>query len=188
MANKVTFASLKLKADDSIKTITILDNITLEVKQYLPIEDKIDLVEIALQKAEENGIYNEYLLEMYFHLNIVYLYSNLTFTDKQKENEAKLYDILESNGIINEIIAAIPEKEYNSLFNVVAIMKKDILTYKNTAGAVLQSVIQDLPKNAAAAKDIIDSFNPNNFQQVKELADMANATGMNNKVSSTIEE
>lgn len=184
MANKVTFASLKLKTDDSIKEVPILDgNIKIEVKQYLPIEDKNDIVQITLQKAEENGIYNDLLLELYFHLNIVYLYTNLTFTDKQRENEAKLYDMLQSNGIITAIISAIPEEEYNMLYDMIENTKEDILNYRNTAGAVLQSLIQDLPRNAAAAKEIIDSFNPSNFAQVKELADMANATGINNTIS-----
>lgn len=188
MATKVTFASLKLKTDDTIKEVPILDgNIKIEVKQYLPIEDKNDLVQITLQKAEENGIYNDLLLELYFHLNIIYLYTNISFTDKQRENEAKLYDMLQSNGVINAIIAAIPEEEYNCLFDMIQQTKEDILHYRNTAGAVLQSLIQDLPRNAAAAKEIVDSFNPNNFQQVKELVDMASGSGMNNSVTTAIE-
>ena len=180
MANKVSFASLKLKTNDEVKTIKILDNIEIEVKQYIPIEDKNDLVQIALQKAEENGIYNDFLLELYFHLNIVYMYSNITFTDKQKENEAKLYDMLESNEIINKIITAIPEVEYDRLYKTLCQMKNDNLKYNTTAASVLKSLIQDLPTNAAAAKDIINSFNPENFKQVQDLANMAIATGMNN--------
>jgi len=42
---------------------------------------------------------------MYFNLYIVYFYTNLNFTDKQKEDPAKLYDQMESNGLITEVIA-----------------------------------------------------------------------------------
>jgi len=183
---KISFASLKLKANDAVKEVPILDgSIKLEVKQYLPIEDKNDIVQITLQKAEENGIYNDLLLEMYLSLNIIYLYTNLSFTDKQRENEAKLYDLLESSGIITAVIGAMPEEEYNKLYDMVQITKNDIMTYKNTAGAVLQSVIQDLPRNAAAAKEIIDSFNPDNFKQVQAMTSMAAAAGMNNAIPQT---
>lgn len=170
---KITFASMKLKTNVDIKEIQIGEHI-VEVKQYLPIEDKNDLVQIALQKAEENGIYNEILLDMYFNLNLIYLYTNITFTDKQREDEAKLYDILESNGIIDKVAAALPENEYTELIGYMNQMKETILRYRNTAGAVLQSIIQDLPKNAAAAKELVDQFDPSKYQAVVDFANAAN--------------
>lgn len=170
---KITFASMKLKTNSEIKTVTIGDS-TIEVKQYLPVSDKVDLIQIALQKAEENGIYNEVLLDVYFNLNLVYLYTNITFTDKQREDELKLYDILESNGIIDQIVAAVPENEYKALRDYMDDMRYDVLNYKNTAGAVIQSIIQDLPKNAAAAKEIVDSFDKEKFQSVIDFATAAN--------------
>ena len=170
---KITFASLKLKTSSETKEVTIGEH-QIEVKQYLPASDKADLIQIALQKAEENGIYNEVLLEVYFNLNLIYLYTNITFTDKQKEDELKLYDILESNGVVDQVIAVIPNNEYNALREYMDDMKFNMLNYKNTAGAVLQSVIQDLPKNAAAAKEIVDSFDKTKFQEVINFATAAN--------------
>ena len=41
------------------------------------------------------------------------MYSNITFTEKQKENPLKLYDTLKSNGIIDKVILAMDEEEYN---------------------------------------------------------------------------
>ena len=88
---KVSYANLKLKIDTSVETFDFQGQ-TIEVLQYLPIEDKYDLVMVALQNAEENGIYNPVKLDMYFHLYIMYMYTNLSFTEKQKFNEQKLYD------------------------------------------------------------------------------------------------
>ena len=59
----------------------------IHVKQTLPIRDKFDLFEITFQKAEINGQYNELLLDTYFHLHLVYMYTNLSFTEKQREDE-----------------------------------------------------------------------------------------------------
>jgi hypothetical protein len=53
-------------------------------------------------------------------------------------------------------------------------MKEEKLKYKNTAAAVLSGIVQDLPKNAAAAKEIMDSFDPNKYQQVIDFATAAN--------------
>ena len=80
---KVSYANLKLKTKYEIKTFNF-NNTEIEVKQYLPIEDKYDLVMITLQKAEENGIYNALKLDMYIHLHLVYMYTNLSFIEKQK--------------------------------------------------------------------------------------------------------
>lgn len=170
---KISYANLKLKVDKSVEIFDFNEN-KIEVLRYLPIEEKRDLVEITLQKAEENGIYNPVLLDMYFHLHLVYMYTNLSFTDKQKENEAKIYDTLACNGFFDKFFEVLPESEYEDLMDYIEDIMEDTLTYKNTAGAVLQSVIQDLPKNAQAAADIVKSFDPNQYQAVINFATAAN--------------
>lgn len=178
---KVSFTNLKLKVNTEVNTFQFGENKTkIEVLKYLPIEDKNDLIHIALQNAEENGIYNDILLEMYFNLYIMYFYTNINFTDKQKEDPAKLYDQMESNGLITQVIANMDDDEYSNLFVYLNTIKNEMLTYKNTAGAVLQSVIQDLPRNMSAAADIINNWSPEQFESVRRLAEMANLTGMNN--------
>ena len=66
------------------------------------------------------------------------------------------------------------ESEYNELFNYITEIMRNTLTYKNTAGAVLQSIIQDLPKNAQAAAEIVNSFDPKQYQAVVDFATAAN--------------
>lgn len=170
---KVSYANLKLKTNDTISTFDFNGN-KIEVLNYLPIEDKYDLVMITLQKAEENGIYNQLKLDMFFHLHLVYMYTNLSFTDKQKENEMKIYDTLKSNGFIDKLLEVIDDNEYNDLFEYMVTIEEDIMNYRNTAGAVIQSLINDLPKNAEAAAKIVDSFNPEKYKQVIQFAEAAN--------------
>lgn len=156
----------------SVPTVKLQNGI--QVKKWIPISDKIDLVQIALQKSEEDGIYNEAKLDCYFHLNIIYLYTDIDFSAEDREDEMKLYDILEHNDIIDQVIAAIGEDEYTTLEDYLFEMKSNYLTYKNTAAAVLNKIIQDLPKNAAAAKEIMDSFDPEKYQMVENFAIAAN--------------
>lgn len=146
----------------------------ISVQSYLPISNKIDLIQIALQKAEQNGIYNELLLDMYFHLNIIYLYTDIQFEDDDREDEYALFDLLEKNDIIGKTIVTMEQDEYDTLKQMLLDMRDRNLAYQNTAAAVLRSIIQDLPKNAAAAADIVNSFNPEQYQSVIDFATAAN--------------
>ena len=66
---KTTYAGMKLKVNTQAKEIDFNGN-QFEVLQYLPIEDKYDLVMVTLQNCFENGIYNPIKKDMFFHLYI----------------------------------------------------------------------------------------------------------------------
>ena len=154
-------------------TITV-NNHEIQVLKYLPISDKNDLIGISLQKAQQDGLYNLTLLDAYFHLNIIYLYTNIEFDEEDKVDELALYDVLESNGVIDEVVKAIGEEEYNDLYEGLMEQMDDKLTQENTAAAVLRRIISDLPKNAAAAKEIVENFDPEKYQAVADFAIAAN--------------
>lgn len=170
---KITYASLKLKVKDDIKTFDLNGN-DIEVKQYLPIQDKIDLVDITLQKAKEDGLYNPLKVNMYFHLHLIYLYTNLSFTEKQREDEYKLYDVLDSNGIIDKVVETMNENEYTDLLEKTKSKIEKELKYGNTIGAIISKLINDLPKNAEAMQDIVNTFDPEKYQAVLDFAKTAN--------------
>lgn len=167
------YKDLNLKAVKDSSFVIVNDK-EIEVLHYLPIADKIDLIQIALQKAMENGIYNEMKLEVYFNLNLIYMYTNLDFEADDFEDEFKLYDELESNNVFLSVISAIPQEEYDALLNFLTLTKKNNEKNKRSAAALLQSVIQDLPKNAAAAREIVDSFDPEKYSEVVNFAKNAN--------------
>ena len=166
------YKDLNLKTNQETKKVSGLD---IQVLQYLPIQDKIDLIDIALQKAERDGVYNEMGLEMYFNLYIVYLYTDIVFDEEDRADEFTLYNELESNNVISKVIATIPEEEYDNLFDTLQIVKKNNTKYKNSVASVLNSFIKDLPKNAESAMNIMQNFNPNDYQEIQNFAKKANA-------------
>lgn len=170
---KVSYTNLKLKTDISVKEITY-NNTKIEILQYLPVEEKYDLVMITLQKAKESNLYNPIKLETYFNLNLVYLYSNISFTEKQKENEAKLYDTLKSNGLIDAIIEAIPENEYNELLDYVDTLVEKFENNEKSFAAKLADFMDELPDKMAEAAQIAENFNPEQFKEVINFATAAN--------------
>lgn len=170
----MNFSDFNFKTDylEEVNSFTYENN-TINVKKYLPIEDKIDLIQIALQKAESEGVYNDLLLEVFFHLNMIYLYTDIEFSSEDRQDELKLYDILESNGIIDQVIELLGD-EYKELREEMFTQESLYLEYTNSAAAVLRKIVTDLPKNAAAAKEIVDSFNPDQYKQVVDFATAAN--------------
>lgn len=170
---KVSYANLKLKVNTDVKTFKVGDA-EVEVLQYLPYQDKYDLVMLTLQNAEEKGIYNPIKLDRYFNLYLVYMYTNINFTEKQREDEEKLYDTLESNGVIEQTINAIPDNEYETLLAYIEEIKEERKEHSRSVGGLISSFIQDLPQQAEVAKNIIDNFDKEKFQEVVNFAKAAN--------------
>ena len=112
---------------------------------------------------------------MYFNLYIVYLYTDIVFDEEDRADEFTLYNELESNNVISKVIATIPEEEYDNLFDTLQIVKKNNTKYKNSVASVLNSFIKDLPKNAESAMNIMQNFNPNDYQEIQNFVRKANA-------------
>ena len=170
---KVSYTNLKLKVDQRVESFEF-NGQNIEVKQYLPIEDKYDLIMVALQRAEEDGVYNPVKIQLYFELYVVYMYSNISFTDKQKENEPKLYDTLSSNGIIDSILELIPNEEYNELMSYMEDLIEAKTAFNNSAAGLVDQLLVTMPKNAEKAAEVLNSFNVEDYKEVIEFAKAAN--------------
>ena len=119
---KVSYANMKLKTKNSVKTFDFCGQ-KIEVLKYLPAQDKYDLLMVTLQKSLEGNIYNDFKLDLFFELNLVYMYTNITFTEKQREDEFKLYDNLKSNGFFELFYNALDETEYNDLLDQLTLLR-----------------------------------------------------------------
>lgn len=169
----ILFKDLELRMVEEVAYMEFEDK-QIEVKQFLSTMDKSDLVNITCQRAYEDGIFNPVLLDAWFHLHLIIMCSNLELDDEDKANALETYDILRSNGFVDKFLAAMNEDLYNELYTNVVEMVEDLLTYKNTAAAVINSLIQDLPKQAAAAAEMVENFDPAKYQAVVDFAKAAN--------------
>ena len=150
-----TFLKLKLDtAAPAPETITYND-LPIVVKQYLPIEKKIELIANVIAMSATNGKYlNPMLQQVFFDLEVIYAYTDIVFTDKQKENPLKLYDTLEQNGIFNLIIEKIPSKEYLMLRDWLEETTESYYNYKASIVGVVDSVIEEFKDLDLEASDI----------------------------------
>ena len=140
---KVAFSNFNLKVNDEIKKVDI-NGIEVEVKQYLPIDKQIEIVtNVLLNSADDNNFANPMKVEVYFNLELIYAYTNIEFTAAQKEQANILYDLLESNDIFNQVIAAIPDNQYSELWGYVTETIEAYYKHVNSALGILEQVSTD---------------------------------------------
>ncbi len=171
---KISYANMKLKVNTSTETFDFGGQ-QIEVLQYLPAKDKHDLLISTLEKAKDpSGIYNEFKLNLYFELNLVYMYTNIEFSQEDRQNELEIYDNLKSNGFFDMFFQVLNEDEYNQLFELLGVMKDNEIEYTLSAGGIINRFIDDLPANAEAAAKIVNEFDPQKYQAVIDFANAAN--------------
>ena len=168
---KVAFTKLGLKRKDEVKTVNINNNV-IEVKQYLPINDKLALISrvINLSHDSSNNFANPVQVEVIGTIEIIAAYTNLSFTEKQKEDYAKLYDLLEENGITKDLIGAIPEDEYAFLIDGINDSVEAVYKYQDSILGILEAISQDYSNLDFDATKIQQQLaDPDNLSLLKDV-------------------
>lgn len=140
---KLAFSKLGLKNNNQVININYNEQI-IEVKQYISVNDKLKLIsDIINNTVNEHSFCNPVKVKVYLLIGIVENYTNISFTEKQKEDIVKLYDLIQSNGLFNEILTAIPDEELNDLLNSTWDSVDAIYTYRNSIMGILDNVSAD---------------------------------------------
>lgn len=167
---KIGFIKLSLKRKNEVKTITINNN-QIEIKQYLPVNDKLDLIARVINGAhDQNNFPNPIKIEVIGTLEMIMAYTNISFTEKQKEDIPKLYDLLEENGVIKDIISQIPEDEYNFIIDGINKTVDAVYTYNNSVLGILEAVSKDYSNLDFDATQIQKKMaDPENLKLVRDV-------------------
>ena len=167
---KVSLTKLGLKVNQNVKNIEFNEQI-IEVKQYLPINEKLELISSVINSAaDENNFSNPIKENLFLTLEILYHYTNINFTDKQKEDPVKLYDLVVSSGLVNKVTDLIPEEELDEVINGLAQSVKAIYTYRNSALGILESISQDYSTLNLDATEIQQKLaDPDNMALLKQV-------------------
>lgn len=160
--------------EESTKILLKWNEQDILVNKFLPTNMKYDIVSISLQQAEEDGYYNPILLDMYFHLNLVFAYTDIIFDSEDTENLCQLYDNLRFSGLLTELLKIIDSDEYTEMLELIDEVKIARTKRNNSLASIAEKLINDLPTNAKAALDIVDNFDENKFEAVKNFAEAAN--------------
>lgn len=172
---KVPFSKLELKINgcdcQNMYYNTKGEEVFYEVKLYLPIKEKMELVSrIINQSVDDNGFYNPMRVKLYMVLEVVYAYTNLSFTAKQKEDPFKLYDLLVSTGIFKEIVDHIRENDWKEIQENTWTTIENIYKYRNSVMGILDSVVTDYSNLNLNATEIQKKLgDPENLQLLRDV-------------------
>lgn len=140
---KLAFSKLGLKVNNQVVNINYNEQI-IEVKQYISVNDKLKLIsDIINNTVDEHNFCNPVKVKVYLLIGIIENYTNISFTEKQKEDIVKLYDLIQSNGLFDKILETIPAEEFNDLVNSAWDSIDAIYTYNNSAMGVLDNIGRD---------------------------------------------
>ena len=165
---KITFSKLALTKNTEVATFTWKDQI-VEVKQYLPIQEKLDLIASVLNQCQDdNNFINEGKMTLFMNLEVVFRYTNITFTEKQKEDPAKLYDLLAGSGFFDDVFTVLPQSEYKCIIMWLSKTADHIYDYRNSVYGILDALSTDYSNLELDAQKIVDNINnPNTMQVLK---------------------
>ena len=170
---QVTYTKLGLKPNfDEVATISCGEE-TIEVKQFLPLEKKLEiLTNIINNSIDERGFYNTARIDFHIKMELLYAYTNIKFTDKQKENAMKIYDTFSAIGLMEKILELIPEEDLYWFQHHADANIKSIMEYRNSVYGILDSLQTDYG-NLNLDIDVIKEklSNDNNIKDLKEIFD-----------------
>lgn len=168
---KLSFSKLKLKMPEEEVVKLEFNEQIIEVKKYLPINNKLELIgNVLTMAADENRFWNIGKLDLFFALEVLYNYTNLTFTDKQKDDACKLYDLVETSGLLKEVTNTIGYEELDKVYEMLMETVEAVYTYNNSVMGILDTISQDYSALDLEASNIQKKLaDPNTLGLLKDV-------------------
>lgn len=180
---KVAFTKLGLSVNKEVKSLEWNGQV-IEVKQYLPIADKLQLIsDVINNSVDDNGYYNNARVDIYLTIGIIEAYTNINFTEKQKEDVFGLYDKLVSSGLCKQLrgdaladfdesdreLVFIPYEEWGIIEQWTYTIIKNIYKYKDSIMGILDTIQTDYSNLNLDSETIRQNLgNPENLQLLRD--------------------
>ena len=172
---KVSFTKLALSRNTELKFLEWKDQ-KIEIKQYLPINEKLDLISKIVGFAiDENAFCNPCRVDIIEKIQIVLTYANINLTEKQSEDIFKLYDLFVSSGFYNAVLQLIPKEEINYIIQSVDAVAHEVYTYRNSAKGIMEQVVTDQQMTEEGLTSIITQIKES--EELKHLQDLTTQLG-----------
>ena len=166
---KIALTKLNSKPISEVKII-LWNDCEIEVKQYLPIEEKLDLISNIINESLDNNPYpNLARMKIFLKVELILSYTNINTTEKQKENIFKLYDMF-AGELGNMILSEIPEEEKSFIYLITEMTIDNIYKYKNSAMGIMETIASDYSDLNFDATEIQKKIgDPSNLELLKDV-------------------
>lgn len=171
--NKVGLTKLGLKKEQSVSIIE-WNGQEIEILNYLPIQEKLDLISrIVNASLDDNNFANPARLNIFTIMEILYTYTNINFTAKQRENFLDTYDLFVSSGLWHKIFEVLKERgEYDYIQYTTTDVINEIYKYRDSALGILEAIQTDYKNLDLDANEIQEKIaNKENVEFLKTVLD-----------------
>lgn len=146
---------MNLEMNRKESSFTIGDTV-VKVDVYKSTYEKQSIIDAALQNAynEKTQRIDRMIYDSTFYALIVLRYTDLKFEGMEEMQICDLYDLLETNGVIEKTIQAISDvdnKEVKELFNYADVAYEEFKESLNSAGAAINSLVVAITQSMATA-------------------------------------
>lgn len=151
---KVGLTKLTTVKKPEIKIIKFKEQ-DIEVKQYLPLKEKLGMIQdIGIAAIGEKWV-NPVIVDVLFNIKVIQYYTNINLTETQLSNPEELFDTLELNGIVDTIQRNIPESE----IEIIRFWLKETINSINNYNNSALGVMDNISKNYDATKLDLEALN-----------------------------
>ena len=153
--------------------ITLNSGVNLDVREYLPIDDKADLITWVITMAvdDKTGCISPIRFETCFSIAVVQRYAGVEIDPEMTISE--VYDLLETNDVISQVMGAIPKEELDFLSSLAEDTAKDIVRYNNSFAGMISVLSSDTNSLNDQITDILDKIkNGEGLEQLAVIKDM----------------
>lgn len=166
----ITFAEMNLNLNSNNKKFNYFDQ-EIEVKQYLPIQDKLQLISSVVNlSSDDNGFINPVKVNTFMELYLVYYYTNIEFNEEEKDNFIQTYDLLSQSALLKNVLLNIPEDELEMIEEGVYNTISELYAYKNSVMGILENISADYSNLDLEASKIQQKLaDPNNMAFLKNV-------------------
>ena len=128
------------------KEIEVLGN-KVEVKTYLPMEEKMNIAQLVLQQCIEFNYVNPIKVEAYFNAMVCMKYTNIDFLGYTED----IYNLLQQ-------VIDVCFEDYQELKGMVEEYLEKHEGYENSISGVINRTILDLPEKLKEAMNELDNL------------------------------
>lgn len=153
-------------------------DIELEVKEVIPMADKIDLIQFVVDNTVDmlTGTFSPIRLEVWYTLAICKWYAGIEFSDEDLQNVTVTYDELDFSGLANEIMAVIDPSEREYLEQAVNDTVQDIGRYNTSAAGIIHSMSNNASGLDEQITELLEKVK--NGEGLEQLAAIKDVVGL----------
>ena len=157
------------------RPIKLKSGVEVSVRTYLPIDDKADLIAWVINLAvdDKTGCISPVRFETCFSVAVVQRYAGIEID--AEETLGNVYDLLEYNDVIDQVMGAIPENELRFLSDLAKETAQDVARYNNSFLGMVNMVSGDAESLQEQTNSLINKIK--NSEGLEQLAAIRDVVG-----------